>query len=304
MGNQLPVKCVAACNPTCCVNCINPQTGRPEDAETGVGQKAGNIFANSASVLSSAAEEISLDDHLEREMANEVELWRLENSTATAQMKGFSVATSSRSGLAGLVTHDASHGRDSSEEHRFLHGTSRDRSNSPPMRTQVSLHDRFLSKPTTFGTSQLSMGSLEEENETKPGINADSRAGFKESSTRESTNQAADGLLVAADDHLPLEHGSVVVPPTPWAHTDIDVEVSSEDSTFRGFIEESQDRDEHLSTSANGEFHIYFRNLPAGPKHNSSPYGSFQVDAASVHRSVSRDDSEASRILADRSSLF
>lgn len=301
MGNQLPVKCVAACNPTCCVNCINPQTGRPEDGETGVSQKAGNIFANSASVLSTAAEEISLDDHLEREMANEVELWRLENSTATAQMKGFSTATSSRSGLAGLVTHDASHGRDLPEEHRFLRGTCRDRSNSPPMRTQVSLHDRLLSQPMASGASLPSMDSLEEEKEIKPGMSADSRAGFKESSTRESTNQAADGLLVAADDHLPFEHGSVVVPPTPWAPTDIDLEVSSEDSTFRGFIEESQDRDEPLSASANGEFHVYFRNLPTGPKHNGSPFGSFQVDPASVHRSISRDGSEASRILADRS---
>lgn len=41
----------------------------------------GSIFANAASVLSMAAEEISLDDHLEKELANEVELWRMETSS-------------------------------------------------------------------------------------------------------------------------------------------------------------------------------------------------------------------------------
>lgn len=52
-------------------------TGRENDSE----HKTGNIFANAASVLSMAAEEISLDDHLEKELANEVELWRMETSS-------------------------------------------------------------------------------------------------------------------------------------------------------------------------------------------------------------------------------
>jgi len=41
-----------------------------------------SIFANATSVLSVAAEEISLDDHLEKELANEVELWRMETTTS------------------------------------------------------------------------------------------------------------------------------------------------------------------------------------------------------------------------------
>jgi len=67
------------CNPVCCVNCFAGETGRENDSE----HKTGSIFANAASVLSMAAEEISLDDHLEKELANEVELWRME-TTSTA----------------------------------------------------------------------------------------------------------------------------------------------------------------------------------------------------------------------------
>lgn len=57
--------------------CFHQETGRESDSE----HKTGSIFANAASVLSMAAEEISLDDHLEKELANEVELWRMETSS-------------------------------------------------------------------------------------------------------------------------------------------------------------------------------------------------------------------------------
>jgi hypothetical protein len=59
--------------------CFHQDTGRETDGE----HKTGSIFANAASVLSMAAEEISLDDHLEKELANEVELWRMETTTTT-----------------------------------------------------------------------------------------------------------------------------------------------------------------------------------------------------------------------------
>lgn len=77
MGNQMPNRCMVPCNPVCCAMCFHQDTGREADGE----HKTGNIFANAASVLSMAAEEISLDDHLEKELANEVELWRMETST-------------------------------------------------------------------------------------------------------------------------------------------------------------------------------------------------------------------------------
>ncbi|CAE8633007.1 unnamed protein product, partial [Polarella glacialis] len=70
---------------------LNPQTGRTEDGD-GLGLKGtGNIFANASAVLSMAAEDMedhfdnmSLDDHMEKELANEVELWRMETSSAGA----------------------------------------------------------------------------------------------------------------------------------------------------------------------------------------------------------------------------
>merc|ERR1719359_258743 len=68
---------MAPCNPVCCAICCDHVTGRENDSE----HKTGSIFANAASVLSMAAEEISLDDHLEKELANEVELWRMETSS-------------------------------------------------------------------------------------------------------------------------------------------------------------------------------------------------------------------------------
>jgi len=73
----MPNRCMVPCNPVCCAMCFHQDAGRGDDAE----HKQGSIFANAASVLSMAAEEISLDDHLEKELANEVELWRMETSS-------------------------------------------------------------------------------------------------------------------------------------------------------------------------------------------------------------------------------
>jgi len=81
MGNQaaasgLQAKC---CTPTCCAMCL------PEDTFTVPGGKdSGEAypahFAASAAVLdgrAAPAEEIAIDDGLERELAQEVDLWRL-----------------------------------------------------------------------------------------------------------------------------------------------------------------------------------------------------------------------------------
>jgi len=137
------------CNPTCCANCINPGKTATDAAETvegeGRGQqgsalngKGANIFANASSVLAMAAEEISLDDALEKEVANEVELWRMETSGA-AFHKTLQESSNSR-GLNGLASV-----RSASSDRQFSHfggPFERDRSLSPPPRTQVSLHDR------------------------------------------------------------------------------------------------------------------------------------------------------------------
>lgn len=81
MGNQLPARCVTPCNPVCCAMCFHADTGRGDPEEN---HKSGSVFANAASVLSMAAEEIQMDDHLEEELANEVELWRMETSNNAA----------------------------------------------------------------------------------------------------------------------------------------------------------------------------------------------------------------------------
>jgi len=155
MGNQLPTRCVVPCNPVCCAMCMNP--GRlgnesEQDFDGGGGSSAsangknGGVFANAASVLAVAAEEISLDDQLEKELANEVELWRMETSGAAIQK---SLQEGGLRGLAGLRGQ-----ADLQTGIRFNVPFDRDRSLSPPSRTQVSLHDRAgLGPPSTARTS-------------------------------------------------------------------------------------------------------------------------------------------------------
>lgn len=113
--------------------CINPVRLDTDDAERS-GGKQGSIFANAASVLSMAAEEISLDDHnLEKELANEVELWRMETSGPAIQKSLYDVG-----GDSGRLS-----ARPNDQDERVnLPFSDRDRSLSPPPRTQPSLHDR------------------------------------------------------------------------------------------------------------------------------------------------------------------
>mmetsp|Transcript_12874 Transcript_12874/g.29125 ORF Transcript_12874/g.29125 Transcript_12874/m.29125 type:complete len:314 (+) Transcript_12874:171-1112(+) len=73
MGNQLQLQ-PRCCQP--CRMCFLQEAGRHEHSE--LGRKDGGIFANSSSVLSMSSEEIHLDDHTEKELASEVELWRME----------------------------------------------------------------------------------------------------------------------------------------------------------------------------------------------------------------------------------
>lgn len=117
----MPLMCVETCNPVCCAICVTP--GRATGSDD-VGTASKSVFANAASVLSNAAEEIQLSNHLENELANEVELWRMETS-------GVDTIT----GLA--VLH-----RGEPYEGRVTVPFARERSLSPPPRTQVSLHDR------------------------------------------------------------------------------------------------------------------------------------------------------------------
>lgn len=125
--------------------CIHGEAGREHEEEHAQGGEhhrgkgKGSIFANAASVLSMAAEEISLDDHLEKELANEVELWRLDTSSTPVQKTALGLASEGKSGLSGIST--------IGNNSQFLvpfadQVTPRERSTSPTLRTQVSLHNR------------------------------------------------------------------------------------------------------------------------------------------------------------------
>jgi len=125
--------------------CIHGETNREQEEDhshSGEQHRKGknNIFANAASVLSMAAEEISLDDHLERELANEVELWRMENSSSAVQKTAYGLGHhgGDSKGLTGISM--ISGAPDFMAP--FAERSPRERSNSPPPRTQVSLHDR------------------------------------------------------------------------------------------------------------------------------------------------------------------
>lgn len=78
MGNQASALGAKCCTPVCCAMCLHEDTLK----DTSAGSES-NAFANAASALGggdAAAEEIALDDSLEKELAQEVELWRLENA--------------------------------------------------------------------------------------------------------------------------------------------------------------------------------------------------------------------------------
>lgn len=118
---------------------------RVDDDSEGVGTTSrknnANVFANAASVLSMVAEEVQLDDNLEKELANEVELWRMETSSApTVTMKTHHRKDEHE--VKGLSALTVTSGHDRPLLVPFDNRTSRDRSISPPLRTQVSLHNR------------------------------------------------------------------------------------------------------------------------------------------------------------------
>jgi len=124
-----------------------------EGIATGSRKNNANVFANAASVLSMVAEEVQLDDNLEKELANEVELWRMETSSAPA------VAMKAHHGKRdhdgnGLNALTVTSGNDRPLLVPFDNRSPRNRSISPPLRTQVSLSNR-----TGPGFSANSIGS-------------------------------------------------------------------------------------------------------------------------------------------------
>jgi len=312
MGNQLPTKCVAACNPACCANCINPQTGRLEEGDTsggaGSSQKAAGVFANAASVLSAASEEIALDDHLEKELANEVELWRLETTSVVSQHRQMY----DLQGLSGAMRGDA-------DTEIPFH---RERSPSPELRTQVSLHNRIgldpQPKPVSDPRKEEVVEGPGSRMQASKEFTSASSSGLIES-TRESTAQPEDsfndqlgtssgaGALpspvgdVVDITHSDLDRVAADPPPVPLPSQmpNCEDEVSSEDSTFAGFIEDTLERDAAFSHGEGEEYRIWLgqdKRIQGVPE--SARRGHL------VQESPSFNGSEVSGVIPDRSRHF
>mmetsp|Transcript_35972 Transcript_35972/g.99118 ORF Transcript_35972/g.99118 Transcript_35972/m.99118 type:complete len:394 (-) Transcript_35972:164-1345(-) len=81
MGNQLPARCAANCDPTCCAVCVDLDAGRDPDEEHHNYHKT-VLFRGARADASSATEEVTIDDLLTNEVAKEVELWRMDTSSA------------------------------------------------------------------------------------------------------------------------------------------------------------------------------------------------------------------------------
>merc|ERR1740123_2173513 len=143
MGNQVPlcVETCKTCNPVCCAICVSPRRATGSD-DAGQATSSKSVFANATSVLAGAAEEIHLSNSLENELAHEVELWRMETS-----------GVDSITGLAVVQRGEPFDGR-------VTVPFARERSLSPPPRTQVSLHDRVGLTSGFDGGSACIVGSL------------------------------------------------------------------------------------------------------------------------------------------------
>jgi len=205
MGNQLPSRCMVPCNPQCCALCIHGDLGKADEEEYNATQyrqrASGGVFANAAAVLTAGAEDavvnerrdgrdLSSNDLLERELANEVELWRMDTVSTAVHMMVHADATKGMADVAVLGGTTAT----AVDSMPFAHArrTSSDRSVSPPLRMQVSLHDRVgvshshAADPFSANAKQFAFGSMEDKRPC-----GDDPAGFGCSGSRGATTSTA-----------------------------------------------------------------------------------------------------------------
>lgn len=216
------------CNPQCCALCIHGDTGKADEEDitkeynaTQHRQRAkGGIFANAAAVLTAGADgavveerrdraDLSSPNHqLERELANEVELWRMDTASTAVHRMDLATTAKSSADVAELAgTAAAAVGRMPFADTRR---TSRDRSVSPPLRTQVSLHDRVgvghtqAADPSTAVARRLAFGSVEDKissGDDPTGFGcAGSRGGTTSTACEETCNPIAEAGAVATAD--------------------------------------------------------------------------------------------------------
>jgi len=183
--------------------------------------KSGSIFASAASVLSTAAEEISLDDHLEKELANEVELWRMDTHNA-----------------AGLSTLEQSVRREEANQVAFEGSRSR----SGPSLQSSSPSASRLAPPSTDGSgpgyaTRTGGGAA-------AGLQATSAGQWAVAADAMSKDAAWPAWVAAADTAVEAAPASTGASPgiqeelDASSYPEVSSCSSSGESTFPGFIED------------------------------------------------------------------
>jgi len=197
------------CNPQCCALCIHGDLDKADDEDITkecnaiqYRQRAkGVVFANAAAVLTAGAEDavvndrlnrkdLSSSDHLERELANEVELWRMD--IASTAVHGMVHADAARGSANIAVLGGTAATAVGSMRFADVRRSSNDRSVSPPLRTHVSLHDRIgvshshAADSCSADARQFAFGSM---NDKRPC--GDDPAGFGCSGSRGATTSTA-----------------------------------------------------------------------------------------------------------------
>lgn len=118
--------------------------GAAASAASSSARQAGVFAAAAPALVGGAAEEVLLEVELEKELAGEVELWRMEASGGVVfQSLLHGGGTGGAGGLSGGLAPLPLGPRPAPQGGRVAATFDKDRSLSPPPRTQVSLHDRL-----------------------------------------------------------------------------------------------------------------------------------------------------------------
>lgn len=254
--------------------CIHGEDRRTEDGESGPG-KAGSIFANAASVLSMAAEEISLDDHLEKELANEVELWRMEttNTALKRTMHEYGLA-SCHPPINGLTNPDQEIDVPFQNERRYFPATHPTVNYHGHVGADGALGVAFFQKPPS--SSSTADPTATQNVATVSGVTTPRRVPV--------LDEVVEGAPCASDSSVippgvaggTAENNSHLVKPYEA------VSPTSSESTFPGFFEDSTEQN-------SGEVHIWL----GGQQHHSYtafPQSSWDHHCGYANREGGNDD--------------
>jgi hypothetical protein len=227
---------------------------RYDDSEVGagVGEKrrgGGAIFASALSVLSTGPEEIAPDDNLEGELANEVEFWRMENS---------SPAVHHHEGVFSLPFDTCDDGRRSPSQSTHT-GASTSKGWESPMSSEASCRSQAtmvgpasccessleaaatgqsLSTPATLGATSLDGSeSIDADRQSLDGSDS-SDADWQQPAVAATGGLATWGAEAAGTRGATTEPRPPRVDDGGWEFDD--GASSSDESSFAGFLENSR----------------------------------------------------------------